>query len=408
MGRTWPHCKSTGEEQPDKSPVYADANDTNTQFYFTLERHPVGNGADETGNTIEDEEAYVIPIPDNIYDKTDDDMSTGQTNAEGLSQFYFTLEQCAEEGENEDDFGCENSPSEGSTESVEVRERQGGVSIDIEDDQVSDEDAYVISMPIEENEKTVSEANGGEINTTDIGNDMAEKSFAVNIPEDANDSVPEVKDREYTRRTKIEDRKEHGKRMQEDSKGREDKVNSKLEAEKFEQDIEGDGSEEIYQNVKNLYSSGKENESHKILLEECPENVRNTTENFDHGQVNLGLLDDEVSTQSDSELNKRQNKTDKSSYVIQIETKASDSSNYTSENIAGDDERYSDDEIYENWEDNIIGRGKSAVDESEVHLDESGDDIYENNTSDIVGEGQSYGRENFYQNVRDFRPSLVM
>ena len=389
--------------------MYADANDTNTQFYFTLERHPVGNGADETENTIEDEEAYVIPIPDNIYDITDDDVSTGQTNAEGLSQFYFTLEQCVEESENEDDFGCENSPSEKSTESVEVRERQGGVSIDIEDDQVSDEDAYVISLPIEENEKTISGANGGETNTAAIGIDMAGKSFAINIPEDAQDSLAKVKDREYTTRTRIEeDRKEHGKRMQEDSKGGEDKVNSELEAEKFEQEIEGDGSQEIYQNVKNLYSSGKENEPHKILLEECPENVRNTTENFDHGQVNLGLLDDEVPTQSDSELNKRQNKTDKSRYVIQIETKASDSSNYMSENIAGDDARYCDDEIYENWEDNIIRRGKRAVGESEIDLNESGDDIYENNTGDIVGEGQSYGRENFYQNVRDFRPSLVM
>ena len=125
----------------------------------------------------------------------------------------------------------------------------------------------------------------------------------------------------------------------------------------------------------------------------------------------MGYLDDETLTQNKTNFNQRQSETDdKNTYVIQIETTASDSNDCSNENITRNDQRYFDDDIYEDWEDNIIGRGTTISGESgeENETSKFGDEQYPNDFDIANEQDQSSRCESFYQNLNVYKPPLVM
>ena len=130
-----------------------------------------------------------------------------------------------------------------------------------------------------------------------------------------------------------------------------------------------------------------------------------------HSQDNLGYLDDETLTQNKTNFSQKQSETDdENTYVIQIKTTASDSNDCSSENTTRNDQRYFDDDIYEDWEDNIIGRGTTISGESgeENEINKFGDEEYQNKL-DITNEQDQGSRcESFYQNLNVYKPPLVM
>ena len=124
----------------------------------------------------------------------------------------------------------------------------------------------------------------------------------------------------------------------------------------------------------------------------------------------MGYFDDETS-QNQTNFNPIQSETDdENTYVIQIETTASDSDDCPSENTRRNDQSYFDDDIYEDWEDNIIGRGTTVSDESgeENELNKFGDEECQNKFDIINEQDQGSRCESFYQYLNAYKPLLVM
>ena len=370
----------TNEEKfPEASPVYADANDTDTRFYFTLER-----SSTRIKNT--DEGDYVIPIPDNIYDKPEEDESLNMQDAKNGSQFYFTLEECSEE--NDKELSVKNTaPQEENKDSnddiydtaEETYENEiQDVSIEIqEQDEINDDDTCVINIP--------DNANGGSSESKDSMKTAEIKGMhVIEIPNDSNDLSSPEKGDEYSRRIGIKEDNNDGyvekSGADNDNATTETRVNSRSEDEFNQLDLD-----ELYQNVSESLHT-------KIHGNEANKNAKTSEQNAVHSQENMGYIDDEIVAQNKTKQNGVNNE---NSHEIHVETLVSDSSECLSDNdTKNDDECYLDDDIYENWEDNI-GR---LSDESREDLNESGDEIDPNKVS---------GCERFYENLTHFRP-LVM
>jgi hypothetical protein len=154
-----------------------------------------------------------------------------------------------------------------------------------------------------------------------------------------------------------------------------------------------------------------------MLPEEFSIPVKNETNSENNtaaanSQGNLGYIDDEILAQNKTKENARQNSIDSdNTCAIQVETLAN--ARLSENTTRNDNQCYFDDDIYEDWEDNIIGRAKIVSGESGDELNasadeqnESGDEIYQN--FDIINEQDQDSSESFYQNLKDFRPSLVM
>ncbi|CAB3997238.1 Hypothetical predicted protein, partial [Paramuricea clavata] len=399
------------DKHSDVSPVYADANDTDTSFYFTLERNPAEVTADA------DEGTYVIAIPDNVYDKPEDDttmeLNNGGTNIQGGGQFYHTLEECDEE------LSCQNTvPKE--------TEKQDGVSIEIEEHELSDNDTYVVNIPNDENgmKYKLSEAESkGE--TTESENEDTEQTYVVNIPNeniDAPKVSPKINGDKSLRQIGIEKDINDGYSgqlgVEEDNCDRQKRINSSSAEDEFGPKVDGYYSEEIYENVNTcLYPNNEGHVAHKMLPEEFSIAVKNETNSENNtaaanSQGNLGYIDDDLLAQNKIDENARQNSIDNdNTHVVQVETLAS--ARLSENTTRNDNQCYFDDDIYEDWEDNIIGRVKTVSGESGDELNasadeqnESGDEIYQN--FDIINEQDQDSGESFYQNLKDFRPSLVM
>ena len=375
----------TNEEKfPEASPVYADANDTDTRFYFTLERS-------STGIKNTDEGDYVIPIPDNIYDKPEEDESLNMQDVKNGSQFYFTLEECSEE--NDKELSSKNTaPQEESKDSNDdiydtAEETYGNgtqdVSIEIqEQDEVNDDDTYVINIP--------NNANGGssESKEDSMKTTESKEMHVIEIPNDNNDLSSPEKGDEYSRRIGIKEDNNDGylekSGADNDNATTETRVNSRSEDEFNQLD-----SDEIYQNVSESLHT-------KIHGNEANKNAKTSEQNAVHSQENMGYLDDEIVAQNKTEQNGMDNVNCHKSYA---ETLVSDSNECLSDNdTKNDDECYLDDDIYENWEENIIGRLSGA---SREDLNELGDEVDPNKDFDIIKDQLSGC---FYENLRHFRP----
>ena len=351
MGRNYgfgSKSNGTDQEHADVSPMYADANDTNTRFYFTLERHPA-----ETTDVKEGD--YVIVIPESIYDKPEVDrtMKTQDTNENGESQLYFTLEECSEQNNSDKEQSCQKivpQENKDSTDDIydtadEMRENgiQNGVSIEIkEQEEMSDDDIYVIPNDVNDKGDTVQKEN----------EDNNEQVCVVNIPNDRDDSQKvssKNEDHECSKQMGIDNDAEYSGQLEVEDENvdvdTQKRKNSSAEEDKFEQDCQ-----KIYQNVNAcLYPNNKGDVPHKVLPAE-----RST-------HVKIG------------------NNSEKATANSQINV---------------------DDDIYEDWEDNIICRVNTVSGESGDDLNDSGnepgDDIYQ------------HDQESFYENLRHLRPSLVM
>ena len=372
----------TNEEKfPVTSPVYADANDTNTRFYFTLER------SSSTGITNNDEGDYVIPIPDNIYDKPEEDETLNMQDAKNGSQFYFTLEECSEE--NDKELSVKNIVAQEENEdanddiydTAEETYENGtqDVSIDIqEQDEINNDETYVINIPNNVNDRS-RESKEDSIKATEI-----EEMHVIEIPNDSNDlSLPEKGD-EYSGRIRTEDNND-GYLIQsgaeEDNATTKKTVNPRPKDEFSQLD-----STEIYQNVSECFYT-------EINGNEANKNAKTSEQNTVHSQENMGYIDDEISTQNKTEQNGMNNE---NCHEIHVETFTSDSKKCLSDNdTRNDDECYLDDDIYENWEENIIGRLSG----------ESKEDLNELVDFDIIKDQPSGC---FYENLRHSRPSLVL
>lgn len=378
--------------------MYADANDTNTRFYFTLERNPTGKAE----ITDKDEHSYIIVIPENIYDKPEDDTTADDnlhvdTN-EGGNQFYHTLEECENEEENCENTECQNGNDE---VSVRIEER----------DKMNDEDTYVIPIPNEvdgkENETSGkdTESNRDEIQTEN--EDMEQEcvdSFAnyENDPNNDEDSqIGIAEGNGYLGRLGAEG----------DNVGTKKRVNSESKEDELGQHVDIYESDQIYENVNACLSESHDDLSADSSSVNIPEENTTTVDSQD----NLGYLDDETLTQN--KTNPRQSETDdENTFVIQIETTASDSNDCSSENTARNDQCYFDDDIYEDWEDNIIGRRTTVSGESAEELNKSGnnelnrfgDEEYQNEFDITNEQDQSSRCESFYQNLNVYKPPLVM
>ena len=369
----------TNEEKlPETSPVYADANDANTRFYFTLERS-------STRIKNIDEGEYVIPIPDNIYDKPEDDATLNIQDAKNGSQFYFTLEECSEENENDKELSVknvalqeENKDSNDDIYDTAEETYENGkqdVSIEIqEQDEMNNEDTHVINI---QNNANSSESKEDSIKTTEI-----KEMHAIEIPNDSNDlSVPEKGD-EYSRRIGIEE-DNNDEYLVQSVATTQKTVNSRSEDEFSPKD-----SNEIYQNVSECFHTGNnENKANEITK---------TEQNTVQSEENIGYIDDEILTQNRSEQNGMNNE---NCHEIQVETLTSDSNDRLSDNnTRNDDKCYLDDDIYENWEDNIIGRLSG---ESREDFNELGDEVDPNKDFGIIKDQPSGC---CYENLRHFRP----
>ena len=382
--------------------MYADANDTNTRFYFTLERNPTG----KADITDKDDDSYVIVIPDeNIYDKPEDDTTTDDnlrvdTN-EGRSQFYHTLEECCEQTgeENREGKECQNG-------------KQDKVSIEIEEqNEINDEDTYVITIPNEvdgkENETSGedTESKRDEIQTE---NEDMEQAYIDNISNDENDSS-KMNDDEDSQQIGMDEGNGYLGQLEaeEDNVGTRKRINSESNEDELGQHVDSNESERIYENVNACLS-----ESHNDLLADSSSvNISEKNTTTVDSQRNLGYLDDETLTQNKTNFSQRQSETDdENTYVIQIETPASDSNDCSSENTTRNDQRYADDDIYEDWEDNIIGRGTTVSGESgeEDELNKFGDEEYQNKFDIANEQDQGLRCESFYQNLNVYKPPLVM
>ena len=413
-----PWSNGTGQDKhSDVSPMYADANDTDTSFYFTLERSPV----EVTGDA--DEGTYVIAIPDNVYDKPEDDttieLNNGGTNIQGGGQFYHTLEECSGQNESDEELSCQNIvPKE--------TEKQDGVSIEIEEHEMSDDDTYVINIPNDENGmkyKLSGAESKGE--TTESENEDTEQTYVVNIPNEKIDAPkvsPKINGDKPLRQIGIEKDIDDGYSgqlgVEEDNCDRQKRINSSSAEDEFGPKVDRYDSEEIYENVNAcLYPNNEGHVAHKMLPEEFSIPVKNEKSSEKNtaaanSQENLGYIDDEILAQNKTKGNARQNSIDNdNTCAIQVETLAS--ACLSGNNTRNDNQCYFDDDIYEDWEDNIIGRAKIVSGESGDELNasadeqnESGDEIYQN--FDIINEQDQDSSESFYQNLKDFRPSLVM
>ena len=375
--------------------MYADANDTNTRFYFTLERNPTG----KTEITDKDDDSYVIVIPDeNIYDKPEDDTTTDDnprvdTN-EGGSQFYHTLEECCEQTgeENCEDTQCQNG-------------KQNEVSIEIEEqDKMNDEDTYVITTPNEvdgkENE-TSGEDNKSRRDEIQTENEDMEQACIDNISNYENDSS-KMNDDENSKQIGMDEGNGYLGQLaaEEDNVGTRKRINSESNEDELGQHVDSNESEKIYENVNACLS-----ESHNDLpADSSSVNIPEKNITTVDSQDNLGYLDDETLTQNKTNFNQRQSETDdENTYVIQIGTTESDFNNFSSENTARNDHGYFDDDIYEDWQDNIIGRGTTESGEKDLGNGEYQDEF------DIVNKQDQNSRcESFYQNLNVYKPPLVM
>jgi hypothetical protein len=403
MGRNYgfgSKSNGTDEEHADVSPMYADANDTNTRFYFTLERHPAGTTDVKDGD-------YVIVIPESIYDKPEVDrtMKTQDTNENGESQLYFTLEECSEQNNSDKEQSCQKivpQENKDSTDDIydtadEMRENgiQNGVSIEIkEQEEMSDDDIYVIPNDVNDKGNTIQKEN----------EDNNEQVHVVNIPNDRDDSQKvssKNEDHECSKQMGIDNDAEYSGQLEVEDENvdvdTQKRKNSSTEEDKFEQDCE-----KIYQNVNAcLYPDNKGDVPRKVLPAERSTHVKignNSEEATANSQMNLGYLDEEILTQNKIKENTVNNE---NPHVIQKETMANDSNECLNENTTKNDNQcYVDDDIYEDWEDNIICRVNTVSGESGDDLNDSGnepgDDIYQ------------HDQESFYENLRHLRPSLVM
>ena len=382
--------------------MYADANETNTRFYFTLERNPTG----KTDITDKDDDSYVIVIPDeNIYDKPEDDTTTDEnlrvdTN-EGGSQFYHTLEECCEQTgeENREGKECQNG-------------KQNEVSIEIEEqDKMNDEDTHVITIPneVDGNENETSgedtESKRDEIQTENEG---MEQACIDNISNYETDSS-KMNDDENSKQIGMDEGNRYLGQLgaEEDNVGTRKRINSESKEDKLGQHGDIYESEKIYENVNACLSK-----SHNDLAADSSSgNISEKNTTTVHSQDNLGYLDDETLTQNKTNFNQRQSETDdENTYVIQIETTASDSNDCSHENTTRNDQLYFDDDIYEDWEDNIIGRGTTISGESgeENETSKFGDEEYPNDFDIANEQDQSSRCESFYQNLNVYKPPLVM
>jgi hypothetical protein len=340
------------------SPMYADA--TDTSFYFTLER-----SSPEITNTNEGD--YVVVIPDNIYDKPEEDETHAKDVKSG-SQFYFTLEECSEdENESNEELSDEKKENKDETGDETCENGVQNVSIEIEkQDEINNDDTYVINIP--------NDVNGGGSKEETTAED--EEIYVIEIPKDENDlPSPEIKVDGYSGQPG----------EQEDNAATQTRVNSRSKEDEFRYDYD-----EIYENVNEcLHVDNDETEAHKDA-----ENFEQKTAN---SEENMGYLDDEILTQNKSEENATDNDNPRA------ETLLSDSTDCCNDNSTrNEDECYDDDDIYEDWEDNIIGRipGESGED-----LNECGDDMDPKNDFDIIKDQPS---DCFYENLRHFRSSLVV
>ena len=382
--------------------MYADANDTNTRFYFTLERNPAG----KTDITHKDDDSYVIVIPDeNIYDKPEDDTTTDDnlrvdTN-EGGSQFYHTLEECCEQTgeENREGKECQNG-------------KQNKVSIEIEEqDKMKDKNTYVITIPNEvdgkENE-TSGEDNKSRRDEIQTENEDIEQACIDDISNYETDSS-KMNDDENSKQIGMDEGNRYLGQLgaEEDNVGTRKRINSESKEDKLGQHVDIYKSEKIYENVNACLSK-----SHNDLpADSSSGNISEKNTTTVDSQDNLGYLDDETLTQNKTNFNQRQSETDdENTYVIQIETTASDSNDCSNENTTRNNQRYFDDDIYEDWEDNIIGRGTTISGESgeENETSKFGDEEYPNDFDIANEQDQSSRCESFYQNLNVYKPPLVM
>ena len=374
--------------------MYTDANDTNTRFYFTLERNPTAKAE----ITDKDDDSYVIVIPDNICDKPEGDTSADESlrvdTNEGGSQFYHTLEECHEQTE------------EQNWENTECRnEKQGDISIRIEErDEMYNEDTYVIAIPDEENREKyeISEEDAKKVrHEVQTENEDIQQGNVDNIANQENDS-PRMNDDVHLGQIGIEGHGYLGQlETDEDISGTQqliinsESTNDELGDVKYE-------SEGIYENVSVCLSESQDNLSGNSSRVKIPGENTTTVDSQD----NLGYLDDETLGQNKTNYN------DENNYVIQIEPTRSDSNECSSKNTTENEQRYFDDDIYEDWEDNIITRGRTISRESGEDLNEYADE----ELSKIGGEeyhivkeqDQSSRCESFYQNLNVYKPPLVM
>ena len=90
------------------------------------------------------------------------------------------------------------------------------------------------------------------------------------------------------------------------------------------------------------------------------------------------------------------------SHEIHVETLVSNFNEcFSDSDTKNDDECYLDDDIYENWEDNI---GRLSV-ESRENLNELGDEVDPNNDFDIIKDQPYSGC--FYENLKHFSPLVL-
>ena len=373
--------------------MYSDANDTNTRFYFTLERNPTAKAE----ITDKDDESYVIVIPDNICDKPEDDTSADESlrfdTNEGGSQFYHTLEECCEQTEEQNwqNTECRN-------------EKQGDISIGIEErDEMDNEDTYVIAIPDEENrgKYEISEEDAKKVRReAQTENEDFEQEYVDNISNQEN-SWSRMND-VHLGQIGIEEG--HGYLGQletdEDNSGAQQRINSESTRDELG-DVKYE-SEEIYENFSVCFSESQDNLSANSSRVKIPGENTTTVDSQD----NLGYLDDETLGQNKTNYN------DENNYVIQIEPTGSDSNECSSKNTKENEQRYFDDDIYEDWEDNIITRGRTISRESGEDLNEHADEelakIGGEDYHVVKEQDQSSRCESFYQNLNVYKPPLVM
>lgn len=309
---------------------------------------------DETTIDVDDGK-YVVVIPENVYDTPENENEVVSKN-ENEGQVYHTLEECSEE--NEAAIGNENFTPV--THNIKDRDEKDRVQniVSTGTDYTSDEDTYVINIPSDGISETDIYSNGCSKITTE--SEVGVEKITIDIRNDSTDT-----DGYLGQAVTHKDIEENSGKSVKD----EDTV---------------DTNEDIYQNV-NECLNPKNNEgriSQKPLTKDYAVQVEkrqittihNTkTEDVpneqDYSHENTGYIDDEILPHNGRE---ESSVDDDSPYVIQVEA-------LNESNGSRDSPRYFDDDIYEDWEDNIIGRTKSLRDESRDELDaECEDDIYQN------------------------------
>ena len=199
---------------------------------------------------------------------------------------------------------------------------------------------------------------------------------------------------------------------EEDNVGTRKRINSESKEDELGQHGDIYESEKIYENVNACLS-----ESHSDLLADSSSvNISEKNTSTVDSQDNPGYLDDERLAQNKTNFSQRQSETDdENTCVIQIETLAIDSNDCSSENTTRNNQRYFDDDIYEDWEDNIIARGTTVSGESgdlnefgEDELSRFGDKEYQNKFDIVNEQDQGSCCESFYQNLNVYKLPLVM